>query len=256
MTTKIIIVDDEEGARESLSNIIDQFFLEAKVIAKADNIEAAYRKIQTYKPDLVLLDIEMPFGSGFDLLNKFDKIDFEIIFITAYDHYALKAIKYAALDYLLKPVDIDELRQAITKHREKPREEEERQKSYDTLMGSLQQEQTNGNGASKKVGLPDGGGLTFVNLDEIIRCESEGNYTNIFLNTGKKILVAKTMGEYEEQFKGQNFFRIHRSHLINVNHLKKFVKGSRSNYVLMSDGSKADVSRRKKSEFVEYLSGI
>ncbi len=253
MTTKIIIIDDEEGARESLSNIIDQYFLEAQVIAKADNIEAAHRKILKYKPDLVLLDIEMPFGSGFDLLNKFDKIDFDIIFITAYDHYALKAIKYAALDYLLKPVDIDELRAAIKKHQTKPKEDDERQRSYDTLMDNLQQE-NNGNG--KKVGLPDGGGLTFVNLDEIVRCESEGNYTNIFLSNGKKILVAKTMGEYEDQFKGEKFFRIHRSHLINVNHLKKFVKGGSSSYVLMSDGSKADVSRRKKSEFVEYLNGI
>ena len=255
MTTKIIIVDDEEGARESLSNIIDQYFLKAKVIAKADNIEAAHRKITTYKPDLVLLDIEMPFGSGFDLLNKFDKIDFDIIFITAYDHYALKAIKYAALDYLLKPVDLDELRQAIKKHQEKPREEDDRQKSYDTFMDNLQHPE-NHKGNGRKVGLPDGGGLTFVNLDEILRCESEGNYTNIYLTSGKKILVAKTMGEYEEQFKGENFFRIHRSHLINVNHLKKFVKGGSSSHVLMSDGSKADVSRRKKSEFIEFLSGI
>lgn len=252
--TKIIIVDDEEGARESLSNIIDQFFLDAQVIAKADNIEAAHRKIVNYKPDLVLLDIEMPFGSGFDLLNKFDKIDFDIIFITAYDHYALRAIKYAALDYLLKPVDIDELRQAIKKHQQKPKDDESRQQNYDNLMENLQNDPSHSNG--KKISLPDSAGLTFVHMDEIIRCESEGNYTNIFLQGGKKVLVAKTMGEYEEQFKDANFFRIHRSHLINVNHLKKFIKGSSNNYVVMSDGSKADVSRRKKSEFVEYLSKI
>lgn len=250
MVTKVIIVDDEEGARESISNILDQYFPEVQVIAKADNIEAAHRKITTYKPDLVLLDVEMPYGSGFDLLNRFDNIDFDIIFITAYDHYALKAIKYSALDYLLKPVDIDELRAAIKKHQEKPQDELPRKENIQTLMDNLgKADAPNG----RKIGLPDGGGLIFVSVSDIVRCESEGNYTNIFLTSGKKILVAKTMGEYEEMFKGENFFRVHRSHLINVNHLKKFVKGSTANYVLLSDGSKADVSRRKKSEFIEYL---
>ncbi len=249
MLTKIIIVDDEEGARESISNILDQYFLDVQVIAKADNIEAAYRKITTYKPDLVLLDVEMPYGSGFDLLNKFEEIDFDIIFITAYDHYALKAIKYSALDYLLKPVDIDELRKAITKHQEKPKDEQVRNENIQTLKENLTT-----NSGKKKIGLPDGGGLLFVSIDDIVRCESEGNYTNIFLTSGKKILVAKTMGEYEELFRDESFFRIHRSHLVNVNHIQKFVKSSNSNYVLMSDGSKADVSRRKKTEFVGYLS--
>ncbi len=248
MVTKVIIVDDEEGARESISNILEQYFPEVQVIAKADNIEAANRKIVTFKPDLVLLDVEMPYGSGFDLLNRFDKIDFDIIFITAYDHYAMKAIKYSALDYLLKPVDIDELREAIKKHQEKPQEELPNHENIQTLMDNLKTEPN-----SLKIGLPDGGGLIFVNIGDIVRCESEGNYTNIFLNSGKKILVAKTMGEYEDMFKGENFFRVHRSHLINVNHLEKFVKGSSANYVLLSDGSKADVSRRKKSEFIEYL---
>jgi len=248
MVTKVIIVDDEEGARESISNILEQYFPEVQVIAKADNIEAAHRKIISYSPDLVLLDVEMPYGSGFDLLNRFEKVDFDIIFITAYDHYALKAIKYSALDYLLKPVDIDELRAAIKKHQEKPQEELPNRENIQTLMDNLKSE-PNG----RKIGLPDGGGLIFVNIGDIVRCESEGNYTNIFLNTGKKILVAKTMGEYEDMFKAENFFRVHRSHLINVNHLEKFVKGSSANYVLLSDGSKADVSRRKKSEFIEYL---
>ena len=245
---RAIIVDDEDGARESLSILLEKYVKGVKVVAKSDSIASAMEKIKKYTPDLVFLDIEMPFGNGFELLERMKPIDFNIIFVTAYDHYALKAIKFSALDYLLKPVDIDELNKAIDKHRKSNPD----QKS-DSFQNLIENEQLDGN--QKKLGIPDASGIMFVKIQNIIRCESDGNYTNIFLNTGKKIVASKTLGEFESMLEGDGFFRIHRSHLINLIHLKKYHKGDHS-HVELSDGTKADVSRRKKAGFMEALNEL
>ncbi|UTW64284.1 response regulator transcription factor [bacterium SCSIO 12741] len=245
---RVIIVDDEEGARESLTNLLEKYVDDVKIIAKAESIASAMEKINKYKPDLVFLDIEMPFGSGFELLERMQPIDFNIIFVTAYDHYALKAIKFSALDYLLKPVDIDELRKAVDKHRET--REAAPAESYQNLVENLRSEST-----ERKLAIPDSNGIIFVKISDIIRCESDGNYTRIFLKTGKKILASKTLGEYESLLENEYFYRVHRSHLINLQHIKKYLKGE-GGYVVMSDDSKVDVSRRKKSGFMEMLAEI
>ena len=172
-----------------LSILLDKYVNGVKVIAKSDSIASAMEKIRKYTPDLVFLDIEMPFGTGFELLERMKPIDFDIIFITAYDHYALKAIKFSALDYLLKPVDIDELNKAIDKHRKGSKNQ-----SSENYQNLIDNEQLEGN--QKKIGIADTSGIDFVKIQNIIRCESDGNYTKIYLTSGRKILASKTLGEF------------------------------------------------------------
>ena len=244
---RAVIIDDEEGARESLANILSKYCEDVEVEGKAGSAASGYALIKEKQPDLVFLDIEMPRGNAFDLLSKFEEIDFDLIFITAYDQYAIKAIKFSALDYLLKPIDIDELKEAVQKYREKSKfpSSAERLK---VLMQNLKSDAGN-----KKVAIPDSDGLVFIRLDEIIRCESDGNYTNIILEDNKKILACKTLGEYEELFSDENFFRVHRSHLVHLDKIDKYIKGE-GGYVVMADGSQVEVSRRKKPEFLKQLS--
>lgn len=248
MILKVIIIDDENGARESLHNLIEKYCPQLEIVAKATNIEDAYKLINELAPQLIFLDIEMPNGNGFDLLQKFSSINFDVIFTTAYDHYAIKAIKYSAIDYLLKPIDIDDLKSAVEKVIQKQNDKLIKNEQILSLLNNLKPEQ-----ADKKIALHEGDGLTFVRLKEIIRCESDGNYTTIILEGNKRIVTSKTLGEYEELFSNENFFRIHRSHLIHLNHIKKYIKGE-GGYVIMSDGSQVEVSRRKKQEFLDKIS--
>ena len=249
--TRAVIIDDEEGARESLNNILRDYFTNIEVVAKADSADSGYAAITKYQPDLVFLDIEMPLGNAFDLLEKFNKISFDIIFITAYDHYAINAIKFSALDYLLKPIDIDDLRAAIERFEAKKKENKGTfsDQRFEALLENLKTRK------SRKVAIPDTDGLLFVHLDEIIRCESDGNYTSIIMANDRRILASRTLGEYEELFRGENFFRTHRSHLINLEHIQKYIKGE-GGYVIMSDSSQVEVSRRKKTEFIEALAKV
>ena len=248
---KAIIVDDELGARESLSKMIEKNCKQLEIIAKADSMLAAFEAITNKQPDLVFLDIEMPNGNAFDLLEKFKEINFNIIFTTAYDHYAIKAIKFSALDYILKPIDPEELVEAVKRFEKKQTDQPNvLDKQFKTLLSNVRPENK-----LKKVGIPDGDGLIFINLSDIIRCESDGNYTFFILTNGKKIIASRTLGEYEQMFAEDNFFRIHRSHLVNLQHVKKYIKGE-GGYVIMSDDSQVEVSRRNKNEFLEKLSHV
>jgi two-component system LytT family response regulator len=248
---KAIIVDDELGARESLSKMIEKNCKQLEIVAKADSALAAFEAITTKQPQLVFLDIEMPNGNAFDLLEKFKEINFNIIFTTAYDHYAIKAIKFSAVDYILKPIDPEELVEAVKRFEKKQQGEPSvLDKQFKTLLSNVRPENK-----LKKVGIPDGDGLIFINLSDIIRCESDGNYTFFILTSGKKIIASRTLGEYEQMFTEDNFFRIHRSHLINLQHVKKYIKGE-GGYVIMSDDSQVEVSRRNKNEFLEKLSHV
>lgn len=248
MAIKAVIVDDELGARESLSKMLEKNCKNVQVVAKADSMANAFMEITTHQPDLVFLDIEMPNGNAFDLLEKFKEINFNIIFVTAYDHYAIKAIKFSAIDYILKPVDPEELVKAVTRFESQHSNKTSLDKKFKTLLSNVRPENK-----LKKVGIPDGDGLIFINLADIIRCDSDGNYTYFLLTSGKKIIASRTLGEYEQMFADDNFFRIHRSHLINLEHVKKYIKGE-GGYVIMSDNSQVEVSRRNKNEFLEKLS--
>jgi two-component system LytT family response regulator len=247
---KAIIVDDELGARESLSKMLEKNCKQIEIVGKADSMKTAYDLITTLNPDMVFLDIEMPKGNAFDLLEKFKQINFHIIFTTAYDHYAIKAIKFSAVDYLLKPIDPEELVMAVSKLENKLGQKTELNQQFKTLLSNVRSESK-----LKKVGIPDGDGLVFIDLADIIRCESDGNYTYFILTSGKKIIASRTLGEYEQLFADENFCRVHRSHLVNLVHVKKYIKGE-GGYVVLSDNSQVEVSRRNKNDFLEKLAHL
>ena len=242
-----VLIDDEQGARESLANLLSKYVDNIEVIGKADSASTGYNMIQELKPNLVFLDVEMPNGNAFDLLEKFETIDFHIIFVTAYDHYAIKAIKYSAIDYLLKPIDLDELRSAVEKYKALSGKSKDINEKIKLLLSNL----SNDVGA-KKIVVPDNEGLNLIHLQDIVRCESDGDYTNIDLANGKRILSANTLGDYEDLLTNSGFFRIHRSSIINLSHIKKYIRGEGGS-VVMSDGSEVEVSRRKKAEFLDKL---
>lgn len=246
---RAIIVDDEVGARESLARMLEKSkFLQ--IVAKADSMKTAYEAITEHQPDLVFLDIEMPNGNAFDLLEKLSSIDFHIIFTTAYDHYAIRAIRVSAADYLLKPIDPEELMQAVQRVHEKMDRKDDLSTQFKALLTNVRS-----GPKLKRVAIPDMDGLVFINLTDIIRCESDGNYTYFILSSGKKTVASRTLGEYEQMFSDDNFFRVHRSHLINLEHVRKYIKGE-GGYVVMSDNSQVEVSRRNKNDFLDRLSRL
>jgi two-component system LytT family response regulator len=247
---KTLVVDDEKKARDILTGMLNTHCPKIEVIGQADSVIAAEELIRSLKPDLVLLDIEMPFGNGFDLLDKTRDLNFEVIFITAFDHYAVKAIKFSAFDYLLKPIDIDELKTAIDRLIQNKKDENSFNVKIENLLSEIK-----ANSKPKRIAIPSMEGISIVNIDDIIRCEADTNYTRIFLINGDAILVSKTLKEYEDMLTEFHFVRVHHHNLININHVQKYIKGE-GGYAIMSDGSSVEVSRRKKTEFIEKLSKI
>lgn len=242
-----LIVDDELKARETLSDLIINYCPDIRIVSHADSVKNALPIIIKHKPDLVFLDIEMPFENGFKLFERFPEHNFNVIFVTAYDQYAIKAIKFSAMDYLLKPVDPDELIAATERVRNQKFIVEQNRKKVDLLLKNLDAKK-----AMKQIILPSCNEYFFVNLDTIIRCSADSNYTTFYLSNGKSYLVSKNLGEYEKLLEDKNFFRIHNSHLINLNHIRRYIKGEGGS-VVMSDEAVLEVSRRKKNEFLELL---
>ncbi len=247
---KAIIVDDEKGARESLSKMVAKYCPHIEVVAKADSMKTALEAINTNNPDLVFLDIEMPNGNAFDLLEKIDSIDFDIIFTTAYDHYAIKAIKFSAIDYILKPIDPEELVQAVARIKNTPNKKEGLDDKLKALLSNLKPENK-----VKKVALSEGDGFMFIKVSEIIRCEARNHYTLFYLTDKREILSTRTIGDYEEMLKDEGFIRVHRAHLINYDCVKKYIRGE-GGYVIMEDDSKIEVSRRAKTELLDRISKL
>ena len=243
---KAIIVDDEERGINALSKLIENYCPDIQVIATARNVEEASLAIKELKPEIVFLDIEMPEKSGFDLLNSFDHIDFEIVFITAFQEYAIKAIKFAALDYLLKPVNISELVEVIEKFKIKKAGISSREK-YAILKQSLSTAN-----AFKKIILTDAENFHFVNIEDILYCKAEDNYTRFVAINDKKYIVSRLLKEYDDLLHMNNFFRIHKSYLVNMNHVEKVIKKDGAS-VLMSNKEELPVSSRKKDEFFTFL---
>ncbi len=242
---KCVIVDDELRARNGLQKLITNYCTDIEVVALADSVEAARKAIAEHKPDLVFLDIDMPGGDGFDLLEQMDDIPFEVIFATAYDQFALKAIKFSALDYLLKPIDLEELISAVNKVHQKKGTKPDKER-YQSLKANISHKNL------ERIALPASDGLMFISIKDIIRLQSDGSYTIFHTTGGKNILVTKSLGEYEEILEENGFFRTHHSHIINVNRIHKYVRG-RGGYVVMDDGSSVDVSARRKDEFLALL---
>lgn len=247
MILDLVIVEDEKNSREGLKNLLEEFCPDTRVVGMAASAEEGIELIKRTQPDLVLLDIEMQTATGFDLLEKLDSIEFDVIFTTAYEQYALKAIKFSALDYLLKPIDVNELTNAINKVREK-RKSPSANEQVELLLKNLKLENPN----SHKITLSTSEGMVFIPVVEIIRCEAQGAYTTFFLKSGKKILVSKNLKEYETLLSEYKFFRIHNSHLINLAEVERYIK-SDGGYVVMKDGSQAAISNTRKEEFLELM---
>lgn len=247
-----VIVEDEKNSQELLKELVTEYCEGIEVVDIAGNVAQGLEALSAFKPDILFLDIELPDGDGFQVLEQAEYKNFEVIFTTAYDQYAMKAFKFSATDYLLKPVDIDELQAAVERIKEKHAKGEAEPEQQEAKLDALIQNLRNMAQPLKRIVLPTSNGFTVVNPDNIIRCESDRNYTFIFLTDGRKILVSRTIKEYDEMLRDNNFFRIHQSHLINLDYLKNYTRG-RGGYVELTDGTVLDVSARRKSEFLKRM---
>lgn len=245
MKKKLLIIDDENRTRDFVKKIIDSFQLDIEVFTDGENVETGIEAINRINPDIVLLDIQMPDGTGFDVLNSIETKNFEVIFITAYQEYAIKAIKFSALDYILKPIDSEELHSSIITAMdalEFRREDDQ----YLALENNIQA--TN----RRKLVLKTQESVFVVDLSEIVRCEADKNYTFFFLNSGKKILVSRTLKDFETMLNGYGFFRIQQSHLINLEYLDRYDK-TQGGAIIMKDGVSVPLSSAKKEQFFKLL---
>jgi len=238
-----LIIEDEPQAVSALKQELSLHCPEITILETAQNVSEGILLIKKYQPDLIFLDIQLSDGLGFDILQEFDNIRFKIIFTTAYSQYALKAIKFSALDYLLKPIDATELKKAVAKATKQ---------SQSKLNKKIELFLHNQKSNNKRIALQTSDGVFIHEVNTIIRCNSEGNYTHIHFTDGSKLLIAKTMKEFDELLSPYNFERIHHSHLINMNHLNSYVNKD-GGYIVMSDKKTLPVAQRKKSEFLKKL---
>jgi two-component system LytT family response regulator len=236
---KAIIVDDEEDARELIALLLHDYYPGIEVTAKIDTIASAVRLIPQHDPDIIFLDIEMGGGTGFDLLQCLPGFNGLVVFITAYDHYAIKAIKASAADYLLKPLNSEEFREAINK-----------------AMTKLEQREilpAQADPGVRKIGIPSPTGYNFVDVDSIMRCEADGNYSAVYFMKSPKILVSKPLAYFENNLRKYGFMRVHHKHLVNLNQVINYAKGKSGGYITMSDGVQLEVSARKKPLLLKTL---
>jgi len=242
---KAIIVDDEPYCCETITTLLEDS-PDVEVVAVCYNAAAALAAIQKYSPDLVFLDVEMPKMNGFEMLEQLPAVNFDLIFTTSYDKYALKAIRFSAIDYLLKPVDQEELLNAVQKvirRSQKPIAQQ-----LEILMQKIHQPHT----PISKIAMPTMEGLQMIPVDSIISCESDSNYTILLLKNNKKIVVSRTLKEIDELLEEHSFVRVHRCYLANLNEVEKYVKGE-GGYLVMSDGTTIDVARNKKEVLLKKL---
>jgi two-component system LytT family response regulator len=244
---KAIIIDDEAHARESLTNVIHQYCQEITVIGSGENVADAIALINRFSPDIVFLDIDLPNGNGFTLFEHITSPNFETIFTTAYEEYAIKAFRVAALDYLTKPIDFRQLIEAVERFRTKQKVELKEQR-IELLLENLSNKPTEFN----KLVLPDYDGYTLIKVSDIIYCKADGSYTEIYLLNGKTITTSKLLKVVEELLPSQTFYRIHKSYVVNLNLIKRYNK-SEGHQVLMENNTLLDVSDRNKKEFIERL---
>jgi two-component system LytT family response regulator len=241
---KCIIVDDEKHCIKTLTNLLERNFPEVHILAGCFDSSKAFDLIHLYKPDFIFLDIEMPFLNGFDLLSKFENLFFEVIFTTAYDSYAIKAIKYSALDYLLKPISLEDLAAAIKKIKSRQSSISTAQVQMATAVHNKQLPDT--------IALPTNEGLTFASVNDIAYCTADGSYTRMFMTDKSEILFSRSMGDVEELLSGYHFFRIHHSTLINLKQVKQYIRGE-GGEVIMSNGQNLPVARTRKTDFLNVF---
>ena len=244
---RAIIIEDEFHSREALKNLIREYCHTIVVAGDAANVDDGLILLRSSNPDLVFLDIEMPNESGFDLLTKAKQLNFEVIFTTAYRHYALKAIKFSAIDYLLKPIDPEELQNAVQKVVKKKQEA-----SYNKKIENLLNNIHNENIQQHSITLSTSEGYEFIKVSQIIYCEANGAYTKFVLKERKPLMVSKHLKEYENLLKDHTFMRVHQSYLVNLTEVEKYLR-SDGGYVVMKNGDKVSISNKKKEQFIQAM---
>jgi two-component system LytT family response regulator len=239
---RALIIDDEKHSRETLKNLIEIYCVGIEVIGSTGTVNESIKMISTLKPELIFMDIELQTGTGFDILSQLEEVDFEVIFTTAFDQYAIKAVKFSSLDYLLKPIDIEELQQAVEKAK-KIKNKQDYTRQLQNLIQNLHFPK------NSRICLATSDGFEYVTINEIIYCEASGSYT-LFVLTGKrKLLVSKHLKEYENLLTDHRFMRVHNSYLINLREVKKYSK-SDGGYITMNNNDIVSISRNKKEEFL------
>jgi len=244
-----LLVEDELHSREFLKNLLGTFCDDVTVVATAEAVPEAVEAIDRLRPELVFLDIEMQSGTGFDVLQRVRYRDFDVVFTTAYDHYAIQAIRVSAVDYLLKPIDVEELQAAVEKVKQR-----RKQPSANPALERLLENLAAPNPEQQTITLATMEGLEFVPLGQITRLEAAGAYTTFFLKDGRKIMVSKNLKEYENILPPRLFFRIHNSHLINLAEVKRMIKTD-GGYAVMKDDSVVMISPKKRDEFLHLMTG-
>jgi two-component system LytT family response regulator len=240
-----ILVDDESSGRIVLSELLAKYCPEAQIVAEAENINDAYSKIINLQPDLVFLDIQMPGGDGFELLKKFSDINFDVIFATSFDRYAINAIRFSALDYLLKPVDVDDLLAAMAKVRKRKEEKEKPKEWVVNLLDNLDE-----NNKEKKIVIHHKDKVKLLNLSEIVCFEAESNYTHIFTVDGQKYTPARLLKDFEDYLeKHENFIRVNKKAIVNLDYVTEYSKGE-PHIIFLKNGKEYEIGRRKKTEIM------
>jgi len=242
---KAVIIDDELASRETLASYLKNYCPDIELVADADSVKSGLEIIKKHKPEVVFLDIEMPYGNAFDLLEQIDQVDFDLVFVTAYSNYAIKALNMSASYYILKPISIDELINAVEKIKS------ERNSGDISIQSKILIENIqSANKQNHKIVLPQLNGFDVIKVNEIIRCQANDNFTEFYLTNGSKKLISRTLKFYEDILKDFDFVRIHKSHLINLQYVTKYMKG-KGGQVEMTDGSVVDVSANQKAAFLE-----
>ena len=245
---RAILIDDELNSLQNLQNKLEKYCPAVKVLAAMEKPEEALLLVRQYKPDLLFLDIEMPRMNGFGFVEELGDFEGEIIFITAYNHFAIEAMRISAFDYLVKPVSIADLQNAVSRlQQQKGRHTKER-------LNILKQSIGENKSQDSKIAVPTNEGLEFIVIKNIIRIESSTSYSRLFLTNKHSLLVTKLLKDFEELLTPYRFFRVHNSHLINLNYISKYIRGD-GGQVVMENGDVVDVSRRKKEQFLGLLAG-
>ena len=248
MIYSALIVDDEKNGRENLCGLIEKYCPQINIVAEAASVTEAIQKIEEFQPKLIFLDIEMPGGNGFTLLEHFKTFPFEVIFVTAYDNFAIKAIRFSASDYILKPINLNELINAVDKVSQRISQRGENERIRQLYQNSLHP-------SNPKIGLPTGERIEFVEVKSIIRCQGEINYTHLYFSDRKPMLSAKSLIEFEELLGEYGFIRVHKTHLVNMNHVSSFTRND-GGMLILSNGDSVLISRRRRDYTFEQLKTV